>query len=481
MDFWDVVGVASPADAVVGRSLNISGWDVLEEVAKATIGETMWQVLRAFVRGFEEGLRHAPAAQVGHLEEKWSSIGPSDAEDFIAGYLKGVLIGLWNGLVGLVETVIELVKLPIRVAQFLEGLREMASRWGARIAQLIQRGSALMGQFAAELTNDPAGTVARLRQLAEGAGDAILNLVHGAGRDAAAGVLKFLDQDWDKIGEDVGKLVGRILFEVLLALVTDLIGNVVKEAVRVIGALFAKGVEAAAEIVRLIRGLIARVLTWLQGLAGRLTGRLGSLLEELRVLVADFGRLFEQMGPEFAVEGGGGMRMSATKGLGEGVRTETRAVPRPTEPASVPKPTEHAPAPKPTEPEFKELTKPEYDKLKPAEQQQYLTQWMKAHNVKRIIRSAKHHAWPEYLGGPAKQPLLSLDELTHIKFHSLLDTALPRSEGAAFYAAKSLAEKSKDIATLRRIARDFDLVEGTRISEQLTKVLKGTPFENQPF
>jgi hypothetical protein len=137
--------------------------------------------------------------------------------------------------------------------------------------------------------------------------------------------------------------------------------------------------------------------------------------------------------------------------------------------------------PTPQDPPFKEITKEEYDKLTPAQQQEHLTRWMKAHNVERIIRSAKHHCWPEYLGGPAKQPLLSLDALKHIKFHSLLDTVLPRKLGAAYYAAKSPAEKIKDIATLRRIARDFDLEEGTKISEQLNAVLKGTPYEKIPF
>jgi hypothetical protein len=132
-------------------------------------------------------------------------------------------------------------------------------------------------------------------------------------------------------------------------------------------------------------------------------------------------------------------------------------------------------------PQFKSLSKAEYDKLTPAQQQEHLTQWMKAHNVERIIRSAKHHCWPEYLGGPAKQPLLSIDELKHIEFHSLLDTQLPRKLGSAFYAAKSPAEKVKDIATLRRVARDFDLEEGTKISQQLNAVLKGTPYENIPF
>jgi Domain of unknown function (DUF4157) len=326
VDVWDVIGIASPVGAQVGRSLHLSGMDLLEAVGKAAMGETMWKVLRSFVHGFEDGLRNAPAAQMRQLKEKWGSFGVSDADDFTEGYIKGVFVGLWNGLVGLVETVVDLVKLPVQVVRFLEGLPEMASRYGQRIAELIQRGGALVDKFASELKADPAGTVARLRQLAEGAGDAVLKLVEGAGRGAAAEVLGFLNQAWDKIGEDIGKLVGRVLFEVLLAVATDLIGNAVKEAVRVIGALFAKGIEAAAEIVRLIRGLIGRALAWIEGLAGRITGRLGSLLEELKVLVADFGRLFAQMEPEFA--GAPGLRASALDETRAGARTTTSTVPK---------------------------------------------------------------------------------------------------------------------------------------------------------
>ena len=58
---------------------------------------------------------------------------------------------------------------------------------------------------------------------------------------------------------------------------------------------------------------------------------------------------------------------------------------------------------------------------------------------------------------------------------------LPRWRGAAFHAAKTPAQKAADIATLRRVARDFNLVEHTDILEQLNKVLKRTPYENLPF
>jgi hypothetical protein len=133
------------------------------------------------------------------------------------------------------------------------------------------------------------------------------------------------------------------------------------------------------------------------------------------------------------------------------------------------------------ESEFKEITKVEYDKLTHAQRQEYLGLWMKANNRDRIFLSEKHHAWPEYLGGPANQPLLSLDLFKHNKFHKLLDSVLPRNRATAFYAAKTPAQKIADIATLRRVARDFDLVEHTKISEQLNKVLKGTPYENLPF
>src|SRR5207253_1975502 len=130
-------------------------------------------VLRSFVRGFEDGLKHAPAVQMRHLEEKWRNLGVIDAYDFIEGYTKGILPGLWSGLVGLVDTVVDLVKLPIKVVQFLEGLPELAGRYGPRLSELKLRAGALVDKFFAELKNDPAETVARVRQLAQGAGDEV--------------------------------------------------------------------------------------------------------------------------------------------------------------------------------------------------------------------------------------------------------------------------------------------------------------------
>jgi hypothetical protein len=103
---------------------------------------------------------------------------------------------------------------------------------------------------------------------------------------------------------------------------------------------------------------------------------------------------------------------------------------------------------------------------------------MMRHGIERLPDVInEHHAWPKYLGGPDAGPLISIDERLHQLLHAGLDQLLPRSKGSAYYAALSEAEKAKNIEILKAIARDFDIENGTKISEILAKALRGTIYE----
>jgi len=134
-----------------------------------------------------------------------------------------------------------------------------------------------------------------------------------------------------------------------------------------------------------------------------------------------------------------------------------------------------------TEPEKltvqKELTKKEYDQLSQVERNAYTEKWMRDRGIERIEVVNDHHAWPKYLGGPKKGPLIPVDERLHQLFHAGLDKILPRSLGAEYFAHLSEAEKIKNINMLKNYARDFDIDYHTRIYDTLMKALKGTPYE----
>jgi hypothetical protein len=140
----------------------------------------------------------------------------------------------------------------------------------------------------------------------------------------------------------------------------------------------------------------------------------------------------------------------------------------------------HEPAAKAQTDPTPQASKAEFDRLPFVERQKLLDEWMKQRGVKRIVDSNDHHAWPKYLGGPEKGPLIGLDEQLHRAFHSALDKELPRQlpNATKYYAGLSQAEKLQNIKKLKAVARDFDMQWGSRIGERLNKALQGTPYEN---
>lgn len=98
-----------------------------------------------------------------------------------------------------------------------------------------------------------------------------------------------------------------------------------------------------------------------------------------------------------------------------------------------------------------------------------------APNVNRLIATrgaaevAKHHAWPKYLGGAAKQDLVTLPRKVREAFHSGLDKLLPRQWGAEYYQKLAPAARDQVLRDLADYTRAFDTKHGTSIFDALVK------------
>ena len=82
---------------------------------------------------------------------------------------------------------------------------------------------------------------------------------------------------------------------------------------------------------------------------------------------------------------------------------------------------------------------------------------------------AKHHAWPKYLGGAAKQELVPLSRKLHDAFHSGLDKILPRQWTTKYYQNLGPAAKAEVLRDLATYTRAFDAKHGTNIFDALVK------------
>jgi hypothetical protein len=80
-----------------------------------------------------------------------------------------------------------------------------------------------------------------------------------------------------------------------------------------------------------------------------------------------------------------------------------------------------------------------------------------------------HHAWPKYLGGPAKQDLARLPKSVHDAFHSGLDKILPRQRGTAYYEGLSPAARQQLQRDLADYTRAFDAKYGTQLYESMIR------------
>jgi RHS repeat-associated protein len=86
----------------------------------------------------------------------------------------------------------------------------------------------------------------------------------------------------------------------------------------------------------------------------------------------------------------------------------------------------------------------------------------------------KHHAWPKYLGGKAKQELVPLPRELHESFHGGLDKILPRQWGTAYYEGLAPAARSQVLQDLAAYTRAFDAKHGTQLFDALVKA--GVPL-----
>ena len=331
IDFWDVVDVVSPVAGEIGRASGLEGEDVLDSAGRAVLGDTLWDILHAYARGFMAGLRNAKKDQLKRISDKFSDLGPSEVGEFAEGFAFGVPKGLWYELRDLLEAIKTLLELPVAISRFLtQTLPQLAVRLG----QLIDQPGGLKEQLKRvneAFAKDPTGFMEQVDRLLDAARAAILAEIEKRGQEAAKGVLSFLDKPWGDIGEDVGELTGRVLFEVLLAVGTEAIGNFIREALVLAGKVASLVVEGVLDAVRSLGKLFGTMLEWLEGLVARVAGQAGELFDALRGLVAGLRKVAGELGAaevEAAGAGGAGVRVPAAE-AGRGGAMEARAPDRP--------------------------------------------------------------------------------------------------------------------------------------------------------
>ncbi|WP_228834531.1 DUF4157 domain-containing protein [Nocardia abscessus] len=298
---------------------------LVTRVGEAVVGPASWTIAREFLRGLRGGLASVSPDQQARIDKKFDDCGPLNAAKYAGGYLVGIVIGLGQGLWGLVEALWTLITLPYKVAAFTyQTLPELAAKYVPRIQQIVDEGGGLKG-IVADLLKNPRETWQALSGIADLVKAAALAKVRPFGRGAAKDILALLEEDWYSFGRDIGKVVGRVLFEIALLVASDAIGNIVKGAAEIAGKIAARAVEGVVDMVRAVGRLLGKALDWLATIGKIMSGKAAEIFEKFKVLLGKLRTVMAEMLPEVAETNIGGFKMAVPETKGAAV-LESRAV-----------------------------------------------------------------------------------------------------------------------------------------------------------
>ena len=230
-------------------------------------------IATVFSEGFAEGLRHVKRANTDIVVDRIKA----NPVNFYTGYIDGIAVGLWDGLVDLIKGLASLVELGAKYAPYMAaatnpiGATALAG-WAAYKWNFDPKFKEEMKQNAewAKSVGDAATAV--VTELKKNPKDVVEKYL-GATRDMGVQVGSALADELDAkvptasafdFGYWAGWIIGRVLFEIIFLIITEGIGDALKGAS--IAGKASEGMRAAGETAT----VVAKVRARLQGVLNRL-------------------------------------------------------------------------------------------------------------------------------------------------------------------------------------------------------------------
>ncbi len=266
----------------------------------------LWPLVKSAMLGFLETVLGFSTQRKVNVSNKIARIISGMSPTFFLGFLRGLALGVWNGITAPFQAIATIFELPSMIQSFLSNL-------GVRLCELVERIRCFAAELAGrvfgsldsilsglqELLSDPARILSLIRCAIEGA----LGAAQTIGQQIANGLMQILEGPDDSIGERLGELAGNQLVQAVITYFTAGVGAGVGIIQSLSRALSAVG-RAIRQVVQLLRGLLGRLVGFVRGLASRFAGAvvrgtrsvLGRLGGFFRRVAAWFGRLFRRLG-----------------------------------------------------------------------------------------------------------------------------------------------------------------------------------------
>jgi hypothetical protein len=265
----------------------------------------LWPIIKSAALGFLETVKGFTTARKVNVSNKMAKIVSGQSVSFAFGYLKGLALGVWDGITAPFQAIAAIFDLPEMIRNFLSNL-------GIRLCELIESIRCFAANLAGQVFGGLDSILSGLGELLEDPGK-ILDLIKCAIEGALAGartigatlagkMMEFFEGADEAIGEALGRLTGSTLVQAVITYFSGGVGSAIPIIQKISGALRAVG-QALGTVVRMLGRLLGQLVKFVKGLASKFAGAaargargvLGRLGGFFRKVAGWFGKLLRKI------------------------------------------------------------------------------------------------------------------------------------------------------------------------------------------
>jgi phage-related protein len=232
----------------------------------------VWELVRSVMLGYLEQVQSFSTERKVAVSNKLARIVSGMSPGFTLGFLKGMALGVWEGIIAPFQAIAAIFDLPemikgfvsrlgIRMCELIESIRCFAVNAFSRVIGTLDDVLRALG----EILQDPGKILDLIRCAIEGA----LAAAHRIGASIADQMMALFESAEEAIGEQLGRLVGNALLQAVITYFTAGAGAAIGVVQKITSVLGSVG-RALGAAMRLLTQLFGRLVAFLRGLAARL-------------------------------------------------------------------------------------------------------------------------------------------------------------------------------------------------------------------
>jgi phage-related protein len=231
----------------------------------------LWPLVKSAALGFLERVKSYSMQRKVNVSIKLARIVSGMSPSFAFGYLKGIALGVWDGITAPFQAIATVFDLPdmiqnflsnlgIRLCDLVESIRCFAANLASRVFGSLDK--ILAGL--AEILENPRRILELIKCAIEGALSAAASL----GASIADQMMAVFESPDEEIGERLGHITGNMLVQAVITYFTAGAGAAVGVIREISSALGAVG-RAIGQVVKTLTQLLGKLVGFLRGLASR--------------------------------------------------------------------------------------------------------------------------------------------------------------------------------------------------------------------